>query len=320
MTRTTTVLAVLALAALVAAAGCTNDPERPAAAPDDSTGPGRTPDADPECSPPNEPPVSDAALQGLYHDGGERQYLLAVPEGYDGTEAVPLLFSFHGHGGDAVGHEANTSLAAAGAARGFVVVTPTGLGDPARWNLDRRPDGPDDHGFVRALLAHLDRTLCLDPDRTYLAGHSNGSGFAGLLACEEPQRFAGVAMVSGTAPPTCPDGVAPATLVIAGTDDATVPYLGGPVGDVPEVVAGYAERYGCAPPVEAEPQPGIEQVRYEPCRDGGAVVLDTVVGGVHVWPGSRNAIEQADGSEAGRAFSATDEVLDFFEQHPAGAG
>jgi hypothetical protein len=42
-------------------------------------------------------------------------------------------------------------------------------------------------------------------------------------------------------------------------------------------------------------------------------VLDTVVGGVHAWPGSFNAV-RPDNSPAGAEFSATDEVLDFFDE------
>ena len=37
--------------------------------------------------------------QTLVHDGMNREYIIYVPNSYDGTSAVPLLFNFHGFGG-----------------------------------------------------------------------------------------------------------------------------------------------------------------------------------------------------------------------------
>ena len=112
--------------------------------------------------------------------------------------------------------EAQTRLAAAGTARGDVVVTPQALGNPTRWNFDRSPSGPDDFGFVHALVTDLEHRLCIDPDRVYTAGHSNGAAFAGLLACRAPYDFAALASVSATVPSTCPSGVVPSMLTIHG--------------------------------------------------------------------------------------------------------
>ena len=35
------------------------------------------------------------------HNGSAREYILYVPQSYDDNEAVPLLFNFHGYGGNA---------------------------------------------------------------------------------------------------------------------------------------------------------------------------------------------------------------------------
>src|SRR5688572_19291231 len=54
--------------------------------------------AEADCSPARVEEPTDGALT-FTHAGQERSYLLALPEGYDGTTAAPLLFAFHGHGG-----------------------------------------------------------------------------------------------------------------------------------------------------------------------------------------------------------------------------
>lgn len=253
------------------------------------------------------PAVDPAEPQLLRSGGQERRYLLSVPGTPPEPEGFPLVVSLHGHGSSAADHEANTSLAARGRERGFVVATPEGLGDPRRWNFDRRAGGPDDHAFLTALLDDLVRRACVDPARIHVAGSSNGAAFAGLLACTEPARIGAVAMVIATVPPTCPDGVTPSALTIRGTADATVPYDGAPA-----MVAGWAEHDGCAvPPAEDEPYPGVTRTTYEGCAGGGQVVLATVAGGVHAWPGGVGA-DRPGNSEAGIHWPATDEVLAFF--------
>ena len=239
-------------------------------------------------------------------DGHERQYLVSAPA-EPGDGPLPLIVNLHGHGGSAAQHEANTELGAEGSARGFVVVTPGGLGDPARWNFDRQPDGADDYRFIDELVADLVGRYCIDAERIHVVGSSNGAAFAGLLACTAPYRFTAVAMVIATMPSTCIDSIAPARLTIRGTADVTVPY-----GDTPGIIATDAEHHGCDLPAEVDhPMPGVDRTRYSGCHDDAEIVLDTVVGGVHAWPGSANAV-RSDNSRAGVEFPATDEVLDFF--------
>ena len=35
----------------------------------------------------------------IFHDGINREYLVYIPESYDGSEEYPVLFSFHGGSG-----------------------------------------------------------------------------------------------------------------------------------------------------------------------------------------------------------------------------
>ena len=256
-------------------------------------------------------------------DGQTRTYLLALPPGATGRRFVPLVFDFHGFASNGPEQDARTQLSAKGTALGYAVVTPDALGRPSQFNMFGTPGQPDDYGFVHALAAELQRQLCIDPHRIYAAGHSNGSAFTGFVACQKPYLFAAIAMVSATPPSTCPPAQAPSVLSIHGSDDPQVPYGGGAVGggpvrspSVPQTIARYAKDDGCPSPGRHDtPHPGVDRVRYTGCPGGREVVLDTVEGGTHAWPGSSAATADPTDSAAGRTFAATDAILAFFGHH-----
>lgn len=273
------------------------------------------------CTPPR-PARSTKVPQTFRYANQDRAYLLALPHGYDGRSARPLVFDFHGFLGRKETHEADTSMAKRGAARGDIVVTPDSLGSPPQWNMFGAPDQADDFGFIHALLASLERRLCVDADRVYAAGHSNGSAFAAFLVCKPPYVFAALAMVSATTPSTCPAGVAPGAIAVAGTADPAVPYAGGTVAGttipIPAgltVIKDYASRDRCNLVVQSQPMQGVLRTRYTRCAHGSEFVLDTIVGGTHAWPGGLVAKQDPTDSPAGKAFSATDEILTFFARH-----
>jgi polyhydroxybutyrate depolymerase len=253
-----------------------------------------SPTAEPSCS-----STADAGVGSIVVDGIERAYALHLPAATG--EPSPLVVLLHGHRGSAAGITAASGLPDAAVAEGYVVVVPEGLGDPARWNFDGRPDGPDDGAFLDALLAELAATACVDPRRVALVGSSNGAAFAGTRAC----TAAALVMVIATLPPDCP-AARPSILTIRGTADATVAYDG-----TPEMVAAMAADAGCGDDALVDtPHPGVERTTYVDCAGGGSVVLDTVHGAAHTWPGGPEA-QRPGNSDAGRTFDASAEVLAF---------
>ena len=83
----------------------------------------------------------------------------------------------------------------------------------------------DDTGFVEKLLDELEATLCVDPDRIYAAGFSNGGILAYELAMTLAPRLAAVASVAGGVHPgfmSMPAGYMP-LLDIHGLGDTTIP-------------------------------------------------------------------------------------------------
>lgn len=110
--------------------------------------------------------------------------------------------------------------------------------------------GVDDIGFIKSLVANLTASYCIDTDRIYASGQSNGGGFVGTLACSNITSgiFAAFAANSGafyptvnwmpgycnattamqqTLPPCKPGRKFIPFLEIHGDADGTIPYLGG---------------------------------------------------------------------------------------------
>lgn len=267
----------------------------------------------------------------LASSGGERTYLLDLPEDYDGTRPVPLVVDFHGFGSNAEQQAAYSGLAEAGAGRGYAVATPQGLGSPARWAfLPPAAGGVDDVAFSADLLDHLEATLCVDDDRVYTAGMSNGGAMSARLACALGDRLAAAAMVTANFySPDCAREAPIPVISFHGTADPIVPYEGGPIASVAAAAANglpvppeettmqdWANHSGCdAGPVEDEPADGVRRLSWEGCDAGSDVVLYAIEGGGHTWPG---AVDVDPLGSTTHEISATELILDFFDAHPGG--
>ena len=308
----------MGILALAACGGSADDDVGEAAGPSASA----SPTAAADCTPARA--AEPGTTSETFASGGQtRKYLLTIPDNYDGRTAAPMTLSLHGFTGTKDGQEANTGMGAVGRTRGYVVVTPESLGVPSQWNSFAVPTMADDYTFIQSLVTELSERLCIDTERVFAAGHSNGSAFSAFLVCRPPFQFAGVAMVAATTPNTCPRDVNPATLAIHGTTDATVPFNGGRIGDsalslpsAPELITGYATQRECNPTPELTvPHPGVQRASYSGCRGGSVVVFDTVNGGTHSWPGGQNAASETINSEAGKTYDATNAIYNFFDNH-----
>jgi len=277
--------------------------------------------------------VSGATTRHVTVGGTEREYLLAIPDGYDPSKPAPLLFDFHGLGSNMQQQALYSDLDAQAGARGYVVITPNGQGDVLRrWSLRSPPSTNPDVAFVQAMLTATNRALCIDRDRVFSTGISNGAMFSTLLACALPGRLAAIAPVAGVnATEACGAGT-PRVSVLAfhGTADQVVPYAGGayfgaaegPALGVPaakpvdDAVAAWAVFDGCGtPPKIASIADDVQRVIWPHCPKHGTVELYRVVGGGHTWPGAF-AVQSDRLGATTASISATDLMLDFFHAHP----
>jgi polyhydroxybutyrate depolymerase len=275
--------------------------------------------------------AGDMGRRAIDVAGVRRSYLLHLPPFHRPGEPMPLLLVFHGGGGTASNIAEHTGLTPAATPRGYAVVYPDGLN--GHWSDGRAArDGADDVGFVRLLLDSLRRELAVDSRRIFATGISNGAGMAFRLACDLPGTFAAIAPVAGALPAELENrcaAVAPVSLLMfQGTDDRLMPYDGGDLSSrrgrvLPATTTAnlFARINGCAesPVVEAQPDTitdgtRVRRASYTGCREGRDVVLFTIEGGGHTWPGGP-PVGRAVGRVT-RDLDATRAMLDFFERHP----
>jgi polyhydroxybutyrate depolymerase len=236
-------------------------------------------------------PTARAAAARSACAPGEHQVAgapLHLPPGTRPGTRLPLVIGLHGAGGTGADFQARTALDDAADDAGFATVYPSAASSRHFWSLNRAME-PDDVPRIEALLDQLEALGCIDPDRVFATGVSNGGGFAARLGCELADRLAGVAPVAGgyRALDDCPAGRRTSLLEIHGLADDVVPYLGLPPdykGHVPRFVSRWAQRDGCAAnPTRTHPSPGVTRLRYRGC-DGGTAVEHVVIEGLrHGW-------------------------------------
>ncbi|MBE0609582.1 MAG: hypothetical protein IH609_09390, partial [Dehalococcoidia bacterium] len=101
--------------------------------------------------------------------GMGRTYVLYVPPGYDGTAPLPLVLNFHGLGSNGAEQQFYSGLVPVAEREGFLVASPDGINRAWLWN-----PGVNDIAFAKDLVAEISRLVCVDADRVYATGMSNG--------------------------------------------------------------------------------------------------------------------------------------------------
>ncbi|MEV4179540.1 PHB depolymerase family esterase, partial [Nonomuraea sp. NPDC049709] len=260
--------------------------------------------------------------------GLERRFLLSLPEG---AGPHPVVLDLHGLNSTAARQAAYGRLPEVGARRGYIVATPQAAEGRMGWTLPHTA-GPDDTGFLTALLEHLERNLCVDAGREFAAGMSYGAGMAAALICAMDGRLAAVAAVAGlNIVRPCQDAEPTTIVAFHGTADRIVPYQGGhPLRDatgdlrkladlvvldpVERAATGWAALLGCSGRTTT---PLGEQVRvrdWKSCPGGTTLRLYTIDGGGHTWPGP---IEVPWLGSTARDLDATELILDTFDRAPS---
>jgi polyhydroxybutyrate depolymerase len=264
----------------------------------------------------------------IVSSGEQREYLLYVPRSYDRAKLTPLVISLHA-AALWPAHQMNLSrwnqLADE---HGFIVVYPSGRGglEPKVWHVDRGPGLMRDVRFISELIDTLEAAYHIDPTRIYANGISNGGGMAFVLSCALSDRIAAVGMVAAAQSlpwSWCTDHRPVPMIAFHGTADRFAPYNGGrtpvPPHDlfpsVPTWTANWARRNRCgANPVESAVAADVSRLEYLHCADDAAVVLYTLSGGGHSWPGGKPIPEWMVGPTS-RSIDATRQMWAFFREH-----
>jgi polyhydroxybutyrate depolymerase len=223
-----------------------------------------------------------------------RTYSLFVPTTVDPSTPAPLVVNFHGLYGTPELQMETSQFDVVAEPRGMLVAYPAGIGSSFNAGAccgTAQSEGVDDVAFARALVEQISTEQCVDPQRVYATGMSNGGHMAHTLGCEAADVFAAVASVTGVLgldPASCTPSRPISVLDFHGTGDLIVPYDGGGPGypAVPEMMAGWAARNGCTGASESTLVMGAVSCETWPdCEGGVEVTLCTIDGGGHCWPG-----------------------------------
>ena len=239
----------------------------------------------------------------ITHDGIQRDYILYIPELYDGNTAVPLVLNFHGYGSSAAQQMFYGDFRDIADTEGFLLVHPEGttfIGDQF-WNVGfpGLSSNIDDVGFTEALIDELATLYTIDLDRVYATGMSNGGFMSFLLACQLSEKIAAVASVTGSMTQDtfddCNAQHPTPVLQIHGTDDGVVLYNGNNLSiPIADVISYWVDFNNCEttpttttlPDVDVSDGSTIEHSVYEDGDNGITTEHMKVIGGGHTWPGS----------------------------------
>jgi polyhydroxybutyrate depolymerase len=295
----TAAASLAALAALTALAGC-------GAETGGATGTTPPPSAAGSPSPRVRTPVSPGPGDHeiyLEHDGAQRQALLHAPPGY--RPGIPLVLALHGRPSSPSGVRDDSGLDATADVEGFLVAYPAG--DNSAWNGLDCCAGPDDVGFLKALVADLVEGWGVDPTRVYATGFSAGANMAYRLAVEAPDVFAAIAPVSGgffggpadTDKTYRPRSPVPVVTILGEADRWAQTSLGG--------LERWRGNLRCTAgkPTWYDRGKTVSRVAAT-CADGSEVVAYTVTDMGHIWPGADDSL----GIDANRV------IWEFFDSHP----
>ena len=233
----------------------------------------------------------------------KRNYIVHIPTGHDPKKPTPVVLALHGAGMNGSMMRWFCGLNKTSDANGFIAVYPSGTGSGPflTWNaggLIGKLNGgrPDDVAFMGSLLDDLGTLVTIDEKRIYACGLSNGGMMCYRLAIE--------------------------------MSDTIVPY-GPPYGKtapmirlkgVEETVEIWVKLNGCEtkPQTETLSKEGdktpVTRTTYGGGKNGSEVVLVTIEGGGHTWPGQQPPVAFI--GKSARNISANELIWEFFQKHP----
>ena len=272
--------------------------------------------------------VANASNGSFVSSGQKREYLLYVPRSYDRTKPTPLVISLHGASLWGAAQKETSQWNRVADEHGFIVVYPSGEGGggPRVWHEGDGAEPSRDVRFISELIDTLDVRYNIDPRMIYANGLSNGGGMSFVLSCTMSDRIAAVGLVAAAhlLPwEWCTDRRPVPMIAFHGTADPEVPYNGGRTWVAPERfpsiptwTANWARRNRCAPnPLDSAVAADVIRRAYTNCADDAAVVLYTVRGGGHTWPGGK-PLPQWFAGRTTQSIDATSLMWAFFREHP----
>lgn len=286
--------------------------------------------------------------RSIVHDNLKRTFKVYTPVSFDKSVSIPVVIALHGRGANGEGMMLVTRKGfnlLADSDR-FLVVYPDGF--ELNWNDGRTDEEAedrahmeniDDVGFISGLIDYMISEYNADPQRIYVTGISNGAIMSYRLACELSSRIAAIAPVDGSIPVAlsgvCSPSKPVSVLAINNIQDPLVPFNGGEIynrkktlklGKVlsaKESVEFWVKQNGCSKKTvvsempDTDPEDGTRVVKeeYGGGSNGTEVILYSIDGGGHTWPGGIQYLPERKIGKTSRDISANEIIWSFFIKH-----
>lgn len=274
-------------------------------------------------------------------DGLQRRYLLHLPPQYPAGKLLPVIFAFHGGGGEYKGTPKQYNLDNLADKNGFIVVYPNAINKS--WSMkgvgSRVPGSTqdiDDVHFISVLMDTLIKYNKADARKFYCTGISRGGIFSFFLASRLSDRIRAIAPVCAGIPVSISANYQfkhpTPVLMINGTADPLILYNGGEgrftaadaiaeqndMLPAEQLVQKLVNLNQCnsKPKVnampDADPQDGCTSTKYIYQGAAADVVFIKVTNGGHTWPGGKQYLPKFIIGKLCRDFKAEEEIFNFF--------
>jgi polyhydroxybutyrate depolymerase len=289
-------------------------------------------------------PKPGTTIQYMKAGGDSGGYIRQLPSSYTGRTPLPVVVDLHGYDVSAADMLTVTQLGTYGNRDGFITITPQVARRIPYWQTGFKSK---DLAFLRGVLTNVTSSLCVDQNRVFVTGYSNGAIMASVLACADATQVAAIAPVSGVANPAHCNASRPVPVVaFHGTSDPLVSYTGGlgalayklplPPGtkgtisqllgnnvpqstsgpSIPKITAAWAKRDDCASTSTTRVvAKNVALISYA-CPKGNSVDLYRIRGGGHTWPGSVLDSKSKEVGTTTMAINADKIMWNFFSAHP----
>ncbi|MBN1760632.1 MAG: prolyl oligopeptidase family serine peptidase [Chitinispirillaceae bacterium] len=248
--------------------------------------------------------ILQAQNESIVVNGETRTFITHAPSE---TSSLALVISMHGLSGTGAQQRSMSGFDKIADREKFVVVYPDGSDN--RWDIS----GTTDVDFILAIIDTMAARYAIDRNRVYATGFSMGGMMSYKLACSAADRFAAIGPASGYlfggARGCTPSRPMP-ILHIHGSVDTVVDYSG-----LASYIDGWVEKNGCSataeitkPYPESKPGSKVTKEYYGQGEQGSEVIVLTVEGMGHAYPGSFGSQD----------INASEEFWAFFKKHVAG--
>lgn len=292
------------------------------------------------------------AVETVPSGGMQRRYMVHVPPGYNGRTATPVVLSLHGAGMGMDSMRGLTLMDLTADRNNFIVVYPEGVA--GGWNAGgmKSKSSENDVQFIADLLRHMQTRYAIGKQAIYACGISNGGQMAQKLACDLGDQIAAIGVVAITGLDTvcksCSSRRNMPVMFFIGTDDPLCPRENGEakqlgalgnalgIGDlaVTPQLAKFADIMTAEEVAEfwanhngAGASPRQERIADRDSRDGCTVareqygsgdrevVVYTINGGGHSWPGGLGFVVEGKLGRTCMDISASELLWQFFRSH-----